>query len=98
MIEHIVFFKWQPEASPEAIAKAMAGLKGMKAQIPEILYLSCGENFSEKAQGFQHGFVTRFASREDLNTYHEHPAHQEVVHKLLEPIWIDIIALDYEII
>lgn len=97
MIEHIVLFKWQPDASPEAIASVMTALKGLKDQIPEILALSCGEDFSERGQGFQHGLVVRFADREALKSYQVHPAHQEVVARLIKPILTDILAVDYEI-
>lgn len=97
MIEHIVLFKWQPDASPEAIASVMAALKGLKDKIPEIIDLSCGENFSERGQGFQHGLVVRFADRVALKSYQVHPAHQEVVQKLIKPILTDILAVDYEI-
>lgn len=97
MIEHIVLFKWQPDASPEAIASVMDGLKGLKGKIPEIIYLSCGENYSERGQGFQHGLVVRLASREALKSYQDHPAHQEVKQNLILPILTDILAVDYEI-
>ncbi|MBO1348881.1 MAG: Dabb family protein [Hormoscilla sp. GUM202] len=97
MIEHIVLFKWQPDASPEAIASVMDGLKGLKAKITEIIDLSCGENYSERGQGFQHGLVVRFADREALKSYQAHPDHQEVVAQLIKPILTDILAVDYEI-
>ena len=97
MIEHIVLFKWQPDASPEAIASVMDGLKGLKAKIPEIIDLSCGDNFSERGQGFQHGLVVRFADTEALKSYQAHPAHQEVVEQLIKPILTEILAVDYEI-
>lgn len=97
MIEHIVLFKWQPDASLEAIASVMDGLLGLKAKIPEIINISCGENFSERGQGFQHGLVVRFADREALKSYQVHPAHQEVVAQLIKPILTDILAVDYEI-
>lgn len=96
-IEHVVLFKWREDAAPEAIAAAMEGLRGLKARIPGILALSCGENFSERAQGFQCGLVVRFVDRAALETYGPHPAHQQVVQELINPIRADIIAVDYEV-
>lgn len=97
MIEHIVLFKWKAEASPDAIAAVFEALRQLKNQIPEIVELSCGENFSERSQGFQHGLVVRFRDRQGLATYQPHPAHQAVVQSLIKPIVAEILAVDYEI-
>ncbi|MDY7014210.1 MAG: Dabb family protein, partial [Cyanobacteriota bacterium] len=63
MIEHIVLFKWKPGTPDDAIANVMDRLKSLKHKIPEIVDLSCGENFSDRAQGFQHGLIVRFRNR-----------------------------------
>ncbi|NEO60818.1 MAG: Dabb family protein [Moorea sp. SIO4G2] len=97
MIEHIVLFKWKEDASPDAIALAMNGLLAMKDQIPEILELSCGENFSQRSQGFQHGLRVQLLDCDALSTYADHPVHQEVIEKYIKPILGDIIAVDYEV-
>ena len=98
MIVHIVLFKWKEDTAPEAIAEAMENLRELKEQIPEILEISCGENFTERGQGFQHGLVVKFSDRSSLKTYQVHPAHQKVVKNLIKPIEADILALDYEIV
>jgi len=97
MIEHIVLFQFQPDASPESLAAVVTGLKELKGKIPQILQLSCGENFCDRAQGFTHGLVARFQDISSLKTYQEHPAHQEVVQNLIKPIAVNILAMDYEI-
>lgn len=96
MVEHLVLFQWKPDASSEAIAAAMTALQGLPAQIPEIVDLSCGENFSDRSSGFQHGLVVRLRDRADLETYRTHPAHQAVVREAIAPILAQILALDYE--
>ena len=35
-VMHIVLFEWKEEATPEAIALAVDGLKGLKATVPGI--------------------------------------------------------------
>mgnify|MGYP005837896343 CR=1 FL=1 len=97
MIEHIVLFKWKPETSPEQIAAAITGLQRLKTAIPGIVDLSCGQNFCDRAQGFQTALVVRFTDRNALETYQPHPAHQAVVHTLIKPIAADILAVDFEI-
>ncbi len=96
MVEHIVLFKWKPEATPEQIAQAADGLRELKGMVPNILDLSVGENFTERAKGFTHGLVVRFPDKAALDVYGPHPAHQHVVQTLINPIREDILALDYE--
>ncbi len=96
MIEHIVLFKWKSEATSEQIAEAVAGLRALKSSVPNILDLSVGENFSERAQGFTHGLVVRFPDRAALDVYGPHEAHQHVVQNFINPIRESVLALDYE--
>lgn len=97
MIEHIVLFQFQPDTSPEALSALLTGLRALKGKIPQILALSCGENFCDRAQGFTHGLVARFQDISSLKAYQDHPAHQEVVQTLIKPIAANILAMDYEI-
>jgi hypothetical protein len=96
MIEHIVLIRWTEQASQEAIETVMTELRGLKGEINAIVDLSCGANFSERAKGYAHGLVVRFADRAALNAYISHPEHQRVVQKLINPIRADVLALDYE--
>ena len=96
MVEHIVLFRWKEDAAPEAVARAIEGLRSLKGKIPEIIDLSCGENFSDRGQGFHCGLVVRFADRAALDTYGPHPAHQAVVTGLINPIRDGVLAVDYE--
>ena len=96
MIEHIVLFQWKPEATPEQIESALTELKALQTKIPNVLALSVGKNFSERSQGFTHGLVVRFPDREALEVYGPHKAHQHVVQTFINPIRLDILAVDYE--
>lgn len=96
MIEHIVLFQWKEDATEAAIEQAMEGLRGLKGQVPNIIDLSCGKNFSDRAGKFTHGLVVRFPDKAALEVYGPHPAHQHVVQNFINPIRADILALDYE--
>ncbi len=96
-VMHIVLFKWKPEARQEEIERVMEALRELPEKIPGIQELTCGENFCERAQGFQHGLVVRFTDRAALDAYGPHPAHQEVVQSLILPLRESVLALDYEI-
>ena len=58
MIEHIVLFRWTPETSTEGVDRAMTGLRGLKGKIAGIVDLSCGADFSRRANGFTHGLLS----------------------------------------
>ena len=97
MIEHIVLVKVKTGTPPEAVAAMQAGLKSLVGRVPGIVHLSVGANFSDRAKDFTHGLVVRFQDRAALDGYIPHPAHREVVEKLIRPITEDVLAVDYEV-
>ncbi len=97
MVEHIVLFKVKAGAAADAVAAMVSGLHGLQARVPGIVGLSVGSNFSDRNKGFTHGLVVRFEDRAALDGYLPHPAHREVVEKLIRPISEDVLVVDYEI-
>jgi hypothetical protein len=96
MIEHIVLFKMKPETPADAVTAMQDGLKSLVGRVPGIVELTIGANFSERAKGFTHGMVVRLQDRAALDGYIPHPAHREVVEKLIRPMVEDVLAVDYE--
>ena len=96
MVEHILLLRWTAAASQEAIDGAMVELGGLKNKIAGIVDLTCGANFSERAEGYTHGLVVRFTDRAALEAYFPHPEHQRIVQNFINPIRADILILDYE--
>ena len=97
MVEHVVLFKLKPGATEPEKTAAIAALKGLRDQIPGIVDLTCGRNFSERSQGHEIGLVVRFQDRAALEAYIPHPAHRGVVEKHIHPIREAVIVVDYEI-
>ncbi len=97
MVEHIVLFKWQENAPKEAIDATMDALRALKNEIPGILELTAGENYTNRSQGFTHALYVRFESKEALEIYAPHPKHQHVVQNHVAPIKENVLAVDYEI-
>jgi hypothetical protein len=95
-IVHVVLFKWKEDATPEAIEAVLTGLRGMAGRIEGMTGITCGENFSSRAQGFTHGLVAHFTDRAALETYATHPVHVEVVENYIHPIRGETLAFDYE--
>jgi hypothetical protein len=97
LIEHIALFRWNQEASQEAIDSALAELRNLKDKIPGIVDISSAANFSERAKGYTHVLVIRFTDRSALQVFGPHPEHQRVVKNLVSPIRADSLVLDYEL-
>lgn len=96
MIQHIALFRFKPATEPTAIKALMDGLTALPAEISEIAALASGENFSDRADGHTHVATMRFASRDDLETFYAHPAHQQVIEGLIKPITDDLLIVDYK--
>ena len=83
MITHLVFFKMLPEANgasgDDNALRLVEMLQALPAQVPQLKELETGLDFSNSPASFDVGLVTRFASKEDLETYRIHPEHQKVV-------------------
>lgn len=96
MIEHIVLFKLTPEAA-EADRRSIVSTAGELKSIEGVLNVTCGENFSDRNQGYEIGLVVRFRDRESLERYLPHPAHRGWVDRYVTPFKADVIVVDYEI-
>ncbi len=97
MVEHLVLFKLKPEATTAQKDAMMAGLRELRQQIPGIVDLTVGTNFSDRNQGFEVGLVVRFEDRAALDVYLPHAAHRGCVDTHVRPIMADVIVVDYEI-
>jgi hypothetical protein len=97
MIEHIVFFKFSPETTQAQKEEGIKRLKGLKDQLPGIVDLQAGFNFSERSKGYEVGLTVRFESKEDLLNYGPSDEHQAVVHFLEEIGNTDKLVIDFEL-
>jgi hypothetical protein len=97
MIEHIVLFKFNDNATTAQIEALTKGLHAMATEIPGIHSLVVSENKSSHSKGYTLGLVVRFTDWAALEAYIPHPVHQALVTDLLGPIHADLVAFDYEI-
>ena len=96
MLDHIVLFKFKPETTHDEVNKLTSQLLGLQKNIPEIISITTGKNFSERSKGYQQGLVVRLKNKTDLKIYQEHPSHQQVLENWIKPLTEDILAVDYE--
>jgi hypothetical protein len=81
MVTHVVLFKLFDSVTPQSpAAQAMhAAFQMLPGQIDEICDWQCGFNTTPDKKAWDYLVVASFQSREDLESYFEHPAHAEVV-------------------
>lgn len=79
MIVHIVMFTFKEENKKENIEKAKELLNGLTAKIDELISIEVGVNFDTADRAMDLSLYSKFASKEDLNSYAIHPEHLKVV-------------------
>jgi hypothetical protein len=95
MVDHLVFFAVREDASKGEVEDLVSSIRGLRDEVPSTIDLSVGEDFSGRSGGYTHALLARFADREGLREYMEHPAHVAVVEKL-EATTAGRIVVDYE--
>jgi len=92
MVIHTFAFRWKPGVTAEQKQKVIVGIRKLQGQIPGLLEVWVGENFSPRSQGYALGGVMKFESRAALEAYTPHPVHQELLAwlmPLIEPVEVD---------
>jgi len=95
MLKHLVFFKFKPEASEEAIADLVASLRGLPGQIPEIREFLVGRDVVRSERSYDLALVSGFDDLAAMNRYQVHPDHQAVVAKV-KALCAGVVAVDFE--
>lgn len=98
MIKHIVV--WRLADTPDKAEKAMAiktNLEALKNKISVIKEIEVGINFNETDSASDVVLVSAFETKEDLNTYVNHPDHKSVGANFVRPNVCERRVVDYEI-
>lgn len=96
MIIHIALFKFKEEIPKEQVDNVMEEVRDFKNQIPLIVEIYAGKNFSKHSQEFTHAIVIKFKSKEDIDSYRSHPEHKPIADKL-DKIEEYSIGIDFEV-
>ena len=75
MLVHVVLMRFDDPSDAE---EAVQRLRGLADQIDVVRRLSVGLNVVPDDAAYELGLVAEFESREDLDAYEAHPAHQAV--------------------
>ncbi|MEZ0541514.1 Dabb family protein [Fibrella arboris] len=96
MVQHIVLFKFKPEATPEKVAEIVAAFEALPSKIKEIKGFQWGTNNSPEKldKGLTHAFILTFDNEKDRDTYLPHPAHK-AFGGVVGPWLADVTVVDF---
>lgn len=97
MIEHLVLVNFKPEVTDAQKADIRTQLLTLKDEIPGILDINTGANFSDRSQGYDTALRVRFESKAALEAYGPHPKHQEIVQTMISAGVESMVIADFEI-
>lgn len=95
MVDHLVLFAVREDASGEDVDDLLSSLAALKDEVPSVVDLSVGKDFSGRAGEYTNALFVRFEDRAGLQEYLGHPAHVAVVEKL-EARTTGRLVADYE--
>jgi hypothetical protein len=95
-LQHVVLFKFKPEATPEKVAEIVAAFEALPSKIKEIRDFKWGTNNSPEKldKGLTHAFILTFDSEKDRDTYLPHPAHKSFG-TIVGPWLADVTVVDF---
>jgi len=84
MVTHIVMFKFKKENRDSNIAQAKDMLNSLINQVPSLLSMEVGVDFSKKDRAMDLSIITTFKDSDSLKEYAIAPAHLEVIEFIKE--------------
>jgi hypothetical protein len=96
VLQHVVLFKFKPDATPQKLAEIVAAFEALPQQIKEIKAFQWGTNNSPEKhdKGLTHAFILTFANAQDRDAYLPHPAHA-AFGKIVGPWLADLTVIDF---
>jgi hypothetical protein len=92
MYIHMFAFRWKPGVTEVQKVRVRIEIRNLQGQIPGLLETWVGTNISPRSLGYELGGVMKFADKESLLAYPDHPVHVELVSwlmPLVEPVEVD---------
>ncbi|MDC7677288.1 Dabb family protein [Asticcacaulis machinosus] len=96
MIKHIVMWKLKDDNKAENAAKVKQVLEGLQGKIDGLTLIEVGIDFSATGVSGDIVLYSEFTSREALDAYQVHPAHQEAA-AFVRSVVSDRLMVDYEV-
>jgi hypothetical protein len=86
LLTHVALFTWKPGTTDQEVQALCEGLAALPGLIPQISTYRFGADAGLAGGNADFGVVAGFGSPEDYRAYAAHPAHRQVIDRLLKPI------------
>lgn len=96
MIQHTVLLRFRDSTTLAQIDAARAGLLALEGTIPEVRGVAFGPNLAPSREEWPWVLVVRCDDMAAVERYLAHPAHVDVVNRLLVPIREARLAVDVD--
>ena len=97
-VKHFGVFQFKQDVTAEQIEHCFSAMKEMVGRIPGLLEMVHGPYDSAEGlnDGFTHGFIMTFESREARDAYLPHPVHERVK-EIVVPCLERVIVFDFNV-
>lgn len=95
-LTHVAVLTWKPGTTAAQIGELSDGLAALPGLIPGIRAYRFGPDAGLREGNVDFAVVAEFADAEAYRAYAAHPAHLDVVDRLLQPILERRAALQFE--
>jgi len=98
MLRHVVLFAWVPEATDEQKQQVLDELRTLPPLMSGLRGYDIGPDAGVvQASNFDCALVADFDDTESYLAYRQHPAHREIIERVIDPISRQRVAVQYEI-
>jgi hypothetical protein len=98
MLRHVVLFAWVPEATDEQKQQVIDELRALAPALSGLRGYDIGPDAGVvQARNFDCALVADFDDVQSYLAYRNHPAHQEIIERVINPISRERYAVQYEI-
>ena len=95
MLQHYILIRFKTDTNDEHIGEFCRRMLGLRTTIPSIEHLEIGRDILHDARSWDLILIMRFASREALRSYQQHPEHLNVI-AFNQPSVADVASVDFE--
>ena len=94
---HVVLLKWKDGTDSASRSAVREGLAALPSQIPELRSYLFGEDRGLVPGNFDFAIVAEFEDEAAWRVYVDHPSHQDVIARLIQPIVAQRVAVQFDL-